>query len=212
MITDNKAYMIGKIVKKPVFSHKVYSEGFYLFYIEIPRKSDNVDTLPVVVSERLISINRLDVDKTVVINGQIRSYNQHIDDKHSHLILSVFAREIDILDDVVINSNENNVVEIEGHICKMPSHRWTPNKREITDVMIAVNRTYDKSDYIPTIVWGRGARFAGRLEVGDSVFVKGRFQSRNYNKHYEDGTVEQKVAYELSAYEIDYLEEKNEDN
>lgn len=210
MITNNKVYMIGKIAKKPVFSHEVYSEGFYIFYIEAPRKSGNVDTLPVVVSERLVDINRLDVDRTVVIDGQIRSYNQHIDDTHSHLILSIFAREIDILEDVESSLNTNNSIEIVGHLCKAPTYRITPQGREICDIMIAVNRAYGKSDYIPCIAWGRSARFAKRLEIGDTVIAKGRFQSRKYDKHYEDGTVEEKVAYELSIYEIDYLEEDKE--
>lgn len=212
MIDNNKVYMIGKVAEKPVFSHEVYSEGFYIFYIEIPRKSGNSDRLPVVVSERLININRLDVDRTVVINGQIRSYNQHIDNKHSHLILSVFARDIDILEDVEINSDVNNTVEIVGHICKEPVYRVTPKGREIADLMIGVGRTYGKSDYIPTVVWGRGAKFAGNLKIGDKIFAKGRFQSRKYNKCLDDGSIEERVAYELSVYEIDREESENEDN
>lgn len=208
MITNNKVYMIGKIAKKPVFSHEVYSEGFYIFYIESPRKSGNVDTLPVVVSERLVDINRLDVDRTVVINGQIRSYNQHIDDTHSHLILSIFAREIDILEDDEISLDVNNSIEIVGYLCKAPIYRTTPQGREICDVMIAVNRTYGKSDYIPCIVWGRNARFVGGLETGEHIQIQGRFQSREYAKKISDNEVETRTAYEVSVSKIEVIEEK----
>lgn len=207
MITNNKAYMIGKIAKKPVFSHEVYGEEFYIFHIEAPRKSGNVDTLPVVVSERLVDINRLDVDRTVVINGQIRSYNQHIDGTHSHLILSIFAREIDILEDVEIPLDTNNSIEIVGHLCKAPTYRTTPQGREVCDIMMAVNRAYGKSDYIPCIVWGRNARFAGRLEAGEHIQIQGRFQSREYAKKISDNEVETRTAYEVSVSKIDYADE-----
>lgn len=207
MITNNKAYMIGKIAKKPVFSHEVYGEGFYIFHIEAPRKSGNVDTLPVVVSERLVDINRLDVDRTVVINGQIRSYNQHIDGTHSHLILSIFAGEIDILEDVEIPLDTNNSIEIVGHLCKAPTYRTTPQGREVCDIMMAVNRAYGKSDYIPCIVWGRNARFAGRLEAGEHIQIQGRFQSREYAKKISDNEVETRTAYEVSVSKIDYADE-----
>lgn len=207
MITNNKVYMIGKITKKPVFSHEAYSEGFYIFYIEAQRKSGNVDTLPVVVSERLVDINRLDVDRTVVINGQIRSYNQHIDGTHSHLILSIFAREIDILEDVEIPLDTNNSIEIVGHLCKAPTYRTTPQGREVCDIMMAVNRAYGKSDYIPCIVWGRNARFAGRLEAGEHIQIQGRFQSREYAKKISDNEVETRTAYEVSVSKIDYADE-----
>lgn len=208
MITNNKVYMIGKIAKKPVFSHEVYSEGFYIFYIEAPRKSGNVDTLPVVVSERLVDINRLDVDRTVVINGQIRSYNQHIDDTHSHLILSIFAREIDILEDVEIPLDTNNSIEIAGRLCKTPTYRTTPQGREVCDIMMAVNRTYGKSDYIPCIVWGRTAKFVGHLPVGTYIEMTGRFQSRPYAKKISEDEIENRVAYEVSVGRVEIIEEK----
>lgn len=209
MITNNKVYMIGKIAKKPVFSHEVYSEGFYIFYIEAPRKSGNVDTLPVVVSERLVDINRLDVDRTVVIDGQIRSYNKHTDnEEHSHLILSVFAREIDVLEDVEINPDVNNTVEIIGHLCKPPIYRCTPKGREIADILVAVNRPYGKSDYIPCIVWGRTAKFVGHLPVGTHIEMTGRFQSRPYTKKISEDEIENRVAYEVSVGRVEIIEEK----
>ena len=209
MITNNKVYMIGKIAKKPVFSHEVYSEGFYIFYIEAPRKSGNVDTLPVVVSERLVDINRLDVDRTVVIDGQIRSYNKHTDnEEHSHLILSVFAREIDVLEDVEIDPDVNNAVEIVGHLCKPPIYRKTPLGREIADILVAVNRPYGKSDYIPCIVWGRTAKFVGHLPVGTHIEMTGRFQSRPYTKKISEDEIENRVAYEVSVGRVEIIEEK----
>lgn len=209
MIINNKVYMIGKIAKKPVFSHEVYSEGFYIFYIEAPRKSGNVDTLPVVVSERLVDINRLDVDRTVVIDGQIRSYNKHTDnEEHSHLILSVFAREIDVLEDVEIDPDVNNAVEIVGHLCKPPIYRKTPLGREIADILVAVNRPYGKSDYIPCIVWGRTAKFVGHLPVGTHIEMTGRFQSRPYTKKISEDEIENRVAYEVSVGRVEIIEEK----
>lgn len=208
MITNNKAYMIGKITKKPVFSHEVYGEGFYIFHIEAPRKSGNVDTLPVVVSERLVDINRLDVDRTVVINGQIRSYNQHIDGTHSHLILSIFAREIDILEDVEIPLDTNNSIEIVGHLCKAPTYRTTPQGREVCDIMMAVNRAYGKSDCIPCIVWGRTAKFVGHLPVGTHIEMTGRFQSRPYAKKISEDEIENRVAYEVSVGRAEIIEEE----
>ena len=208
MITNNKAYMIGKIAKKPVFSHEVYGEGFYIFYIEAPRKSGNVDTLPVVVSERLVDINRLDVDRTVVINGQIRSYNQHIDGTHSHLILSIFAREIDILEDVEIPLDTNNSIEIVGHLRKAPTYRTTPQGREVCDIMMAVNRAYGKSDYIPCITWGRTAKFVGHLPVGTHIEMTGRFQSRPYTKKISEDEIENRVAYEVSVGRVEIIEEE----
>lgn len=207
MINNNRTYILGKVVKKPTFSHEICGEGFYLFYIEVLRKSGSTDTLPVIVSERLISINRLDVDRTVVINGQIRSYNQHIDGTHSHLILSIFAREIDILEDVEIPLDTNNSIEIVGHLCKAPTYRTTPQGREVCDIMMAVNRAYGKSDYIPCIVWGRNARFAGRLEAGEHIQIQGRFQSREYAKKISDNEVETRTAYEVSVSKIDYADE-----
>lgn len=212
MINNNRAYILGKVAKKPVFSHEICGEGFYLFYIEVLRKSGSTDTLPVIVSERLISINRLDVDRTVVIDGQIRSYNKHTDnEEHSHLILSVFAREIDVLEDVEINPDVNNAVEIVGHLCKPPIYRCTPKGREIADILVAVNRPYGKSDYIPCIVWGRNAKFAGRLETGEHIQIQGRFQSREYAKKISDNEVETRTAYEVSVSKIDYAEEGEAD-
>ena len=212
MINNNRTYILGKVSKKPVFSHEICGEGFYLFYIEVLRKSGSTDTLPVIVSERLISINRLDVDRTVVIDGQIRSYNKHTDnEEHSHLILSVFARGIDVLEDVEIDPDVNNAVEIVGHLCKPPIYRKTPLGREIADILVTVNRPYGKSDYIPCIVWGRNARFAGRLEAGEHIQIQGRFQSREYAKKISDNEVETRTAYEVSVSKIDYAEEGEAD-
>lgn len=209
MINNNRTYILGKVAKKLVFSHEICGEGFYLFYIEVLRKSGSTDTLPVIVSERLISINRLDVDRTVVINGQIRSYNKHTDnEEHSHLILSVFAREIDVLEDAEIDPDVNNAVEIVGHLCKPPIYRKTPLGREIADILVAVNRPYGKSDYIPCIVWGRTAKFVGHLLVGTHIEMTGRFQSRPYTKKISEDEIENRVAYEVSVSRVEIIEEK----
>lgn len=209
MINNNRTYILGKVAKKPAFSHEICGEGFYLFYIEVLRKSGSTDTLPVIVSERLISINRLDVDRTVVIDGQIRSYNKHTDnEEHSHLILSVFAKEIDVLEDVEINPDVDNAVEIVGRLCKPPIYRKTPLGREITDVLIAVNRAYGKSDYIPCITWGRTAKFVGHLPVGTHIEMTGRFQSRPYAKKISEDEVENRVAYEVSVGRVEIIEKK----
>ena len=197
----------GRIAGEFSFSHEVYGEGFYNFAIEAPRLSEISDSLPVTISERLIDSMDLKAGTLVDINGQVRSYNNYMQEANKNrLIITVFAREIAVLsEDNLINKNPNSVY-LNGFICKKPVFRQTPFGREIADILLAVNRSYNKSDYVPCICWGRNAKFASSLEVSDNVKISGRLQSRIYQKKYEDGTVEDKTAYEISVSKIEFVE------
>ena len=206
--SDNNSILIGGVVvSEPEFSHEVFKEKFYSFNLETKRLSDYNDVLPVIISERLIDIKSIKNGLLVKIKGQFRSYNKLVDNK-SKLVLSIFAKEIEVVEDEsVITLNEANFI---GYICKNPIYRKTPLGREIADVLVAVNRSYKKSDYIPCILWGRNAKFCETLSVGSRVKLTGRIQSRKYEKKLEDGTVLSKVAYEvsISKFAIDKDEEK----
>lgn len=208
--SDNNNILIGGVIaSEPEFSHEIFEEKFYSFNIETKRLSDYNDVLPVIISERLIDIKSLKNGLLVKIKGQFRSYNKLVDNK-SKLVLSIFAKEMEIVEDEnVITLNEANFI---GYICKNPIYRKTPLGREIADVLIAVNRSYKKSDYIPCILWGRNAKFCETLSVGARVKLTGRIQSRKYEKKLEDGTVLSKVAYEvsISKFAIDKDEEEKE--
>ena len=206
--SDNNSILIGGVVvSEPEFSHEVFEEKFYSFNLETKRLSDYNDVLPVIISERLIDIKSIKNGLLVKIKGQFRSYNKLVDNK-SKLVLSIFAKEIEVVEDEsVITLNEANFI---GYICKNPIYRKTPLGREIADVLVAVTRSYKKSDYIPCILWGRNAKFCETLSVGSRVKLTGRIQSRKYEKKLEDGTVLSKVAYEvsISKFAIDKDEEK----
>lgn len=206
--SDNNSILIGGVVvSEPEFSHEVFEEKFYSFNLETKRLSDYNDVLPVIISERLIDIKSIKNGLLIKIKGQFRSYNKLVDNK-SKLVLSIFAKEIEVVEDEsVITLNEANFI---GYICKNPIYRKTPLGREIADVLVAVNRSYKKSDYIPCILWGRNAKFCETLSVGSRVKLTGRIQSRKYEKKLEDGTVLSKVAYEvsISKFAIDKDEEK----
>ena len=198
---NNKAFISGEIVTEAEFSHEVYGEGFYEMNVLVKRLSGQGDILPVTISERLIADKDLKVGVTINALGQFRSYNKLVDGK-SKLMLTMFVREL--LDYTPIK-NPNTIV-LTGYICKPPVYRTTPFNREIADILIAVNRSYNKSDYIPCIAWGRNARFAKNLAVGEKIAVAGRIQSREYQKRYSDDDVRTMTAYEvsiskLSAYE-----------
>ncbi|MCL2874543.1 MAG: single-stranded DNA-binding protein [Defluviitaleaceae bacterium] len=199
--TNNNAIISGKVVSSLTLSHEVYGEGFYKFYIEVERLSETADILPVIVSERLINVGDLEEGINISINGQVRSYNSFvIEDKRNRLILSIFARDISFND---IDPKYPNEIMLNGYICKPPILRTTPFGREICDMLLAVNRSYNKSDYIPLISWGRNARFSSRLSVGENIKIWGRMQSRNYQKRYDSGETEEKVAYEVSVSKIE---------
>lgn len=202
---NNKVYIKGEIVTEAKFSHEVYGEGFYEMFVLVKRLSGQSDVIPVTISERLIESENLKVGSTLSATGQFRSYNKQIDGK-SKLMLTVFVREI--LNDVEAK-NPNNIV-LSGYICKPPVYRTTPFNREIADVLIAVNRAYNKSDYIPCIAWGRNARFVKNLNVGDHIAISGRIQSREYQKKFSETDIRTLTAYEVSVSKLaayDNLEE-----
>ena len=200
---NNIVEIAGKVTKEPIFSHELFGEGFYEFTIKIKRLSDIYDIVPVTISERLIDRKLLTIGSRVHFLGQYRSYNKLVDNK-SKLLLTVFVREF--LDEI---SEDCNNVDIVGYVCKDPIYRTTPFSREICDVLLAVNRSYNKSDYIPCIAWGRNARFVKGFSVGDKVRVSGRIQSRVYQKRLEDGTIETKTAYEVSLSRVYHEDENN---
>lgn len=208
-INNNNITLAGVVEREPEYSHEVLGEGVYVFMLKCSRTSGNKDTLPVMISDRLVDIREIKVGQVVTVSGQIRSFNRHIDDVKSKLILSVFARELEILaqDATELPFEENiNTVILDGFVCKPPIYRCTPKGREIADILVAVNRPYGKSDYIPCIAWGRNARFTGGLEVGEHIQIQGRFQSREYTKKISDIEVETRIAYEVSVSRIDYAE------
>lgn len=209
-INNNNITLIGVVEKETEYSHEVFGEGYYIFMIKCLRTSGNEDVLPVMISDRLTDIKEIKVGQVVTVLGQIRSFNKHTDNMKSKLILTVFAREFEVLTQVSEEFNTNintNIVILDAYICKLPIYRCTPKGREIADILVAVNRPYGKSDYIPCIAWGRNARFAGGLEVGEHIQIQGRFQSREYTKKISDSEVETRIAYEVSVSRIDYAEE-----
>ena len=214
---NNHLILVGKITSERKFSHEIYGESFYIFNLEVPRLSDMTDIIPITISERLIDDDKMQIGSKIIVKGQVRSYNSY-ENERNRLILTVFAKDIVFEEDFEkeeIYSEENkkipvsNEVVLAGYICKKPIYRQTPFGREIADILLAVNRAYNKSDYIPSIAWGRTARFCQNLPTGTEVRIIGRVQSRKYEKKYEDGTVEEKVAYEVS---ISSLEVTNRDN
>lgn len=196
-MNNNRVYIAGKVVSEPKFSYEVFGEKFYEFSLEVKRLSDICDIIPVTISDRLIEDKIIEIGCYLAGVGQFRSYNKIIDGK-SRLMLTVFIRELKEYDES-INPNQ---IEITGFVCKEPIYRTTPFKREIADVLIAVNRSFNKSDYLPCIAWGRNAKFVGSLSVGDKLEMIGRIQSRPYQKRLDDNTVENKVAYEISLNKI----------
>ncbi len=203
---NNIVTLIGKIVSDYTFSHEMYGECFYTFKIETSRLSETTDILPITISERLIDKNLFKIGALIEINGQIRSYNNIVDGKN-HLVLTVFVKDINF--NLDLNKNPNQV-SLNGYVCKPPVYRKTPFGREIADVLLAVNRSYNKSDYIPCIIWGRNAKFANNLEVGNNIKISGRMQSRNYQKKLDNGDILEKTAYEISVSKLEVLENNKE--
>ena len=194
---NNKVYVMGEIVSDATFSHEVYGEGFYEFFVRVMRLSGQADTLPITISERLIQDGMLAKGKIICALGQFRSYNK-LENGRSRLMLTVFVRE---LLDVLPDQNPNSIL-LSGYICKPPVYRTTPFNREIADVLVAVNRAYNKSDYIPCIAWGRNARFVKNLNVGDRIAISGRIQSREYQKRLSDTETRTMTAYEVSVSKL----------
>lgn len=215
-LENNYLTLVGKVTGEKKFSHEIYGESFYIFNLVIPRLSGNSDIIPITISERLIKEDTLQEGKQLLIKGQFRSYNSYENEKN-RLILTVFAKDIVELEEkedqeeneMVKKDTITNEVVLVGYICKKPIYRQTPFGREISDILLAVNRAYNKSDYIPCIAWGRNARFCQNLEVGSQVKVVGRVQSRTYEKKHEDGTVETRIAYEVSIGSLEVVEEND---
>lgn len=210
IMDTNMVKLVGKISDEKRFSHEMYGEGFYIIEIEVPRLSNSVDILPVTVSERLLVNIDLSIGEYVMVEGQLRSYNRYIESSN-RLILTIFAKDIYAPDEEELKENlkRPNEIYLDGYICKKPIYRTTPFGREITDVLLAVNRPYNKSDYIPSIAWGRNARFCEKMLVGDHIKLWGRIQSREYQKKHHSGEVEARVAFEVSVSKLEYVENDN---
>ena len=211
--SNNTAYISGVIAEEFCYSHDVYGEKFYTSIVDVERKSGVIDKVPIMVSERLADVGSLlinDGDVTdkwvgerVYIYGHFRSYNKHVGGGQNHLILHLFAREFFCIDNT---EYDDNSIELDGFICKEPIYRKTPYGREICDILLAVNRPYGKSDYIPCIAWGRNARFVSGLEVGTRLKVQGRIQGREYVKKLSEVESEKRTAYEVSIGKVEVVE------
>lgn len=210
-LENNHLVLVGKVTSEKKFSHEIYGESFYIFDLEVARLSGKADIIPITISERLILEKELEIGDRVEIEGQFRSYNSYENEKN-RLILTVFAKDIKYLTEEEENLAEkvSNEVTLVGYICKKPIYRQTPFGREISDILLAVNRAYNKSDYIPAIAWGRNARFCQNIEVGTKVKIAGRVQSRNYEKKFEDGTTQTRTAYEVSISSLEIVNEEEE--
>lgn len=204
IIENNQVSIMGKVASGFTFSHQVYGEGFYLVDVLVKRLSDSEDRIPLMVSERLVDVTQDYEGEYIMVQGQFRSYNRH-EEKKNRLVLSVFVRELSFVeeeDDTV----KTNQIFLDGYICKPPVYRKTPLGREIADLLVAVNRPYGKSDYIPCICWGRNARYASAFEVGGHVLIWGRIQSREYIKKLSENQTEKRTAYEVSVSKLEYAD------
>ena len=201
MIENNKVSVIGEIVSGFSFSHEVFGEGFYMVDVAVSRLSQQADVIPLIIAERLVDVSRDYTGQTVEAIGQFRSYNRHEGVKN-RLMLSVFVREIHFIEEFT-DYTKTNQIFLDGYICKLPIYRKTPLGREIADLLLAVNRPYGKSDYIPCISWGRNARYAAGFSVGTRVRIWGRVQSREYTKKLSDTECEKRVAYEVSISKLE---------
>ena len=201
IIENNQVTIIGEVASEFVFSHEVFGEGFYMVDVLVKRLSSSDDRIPLMISERLIDVNQDYQGEFIMASGQFRSYNQH-DEQKNRLVLSVFVREVSFVEEEVDGAKTNTIL-LDGYICKKPIYRKTPLGREIADLLLAVNRPYGKSDYIPCICWGRNARFASGFEVGEHVQVLGRIQSREYVKKVSEVETERRIAYEVSVSKLE---------
>ena len=204
ILENNQVSIVGEIISDFQYSHEVYGEGFYMVEVAVSRLSNFSDYIPLMISERLIDTSQSYIGQKVYVTGQFRSYNRH-EELKNRLVLSVFVREIEFIEEETEEMKSNQIL-LDGYICKDPIYRKTPLGREIADLLVAVNRSYGKSDYIPCICWGRNARFAARFEVGVHVQIWGRIQSREYVKRLNEEEVEKRTAYEVSVSKIEYME------
>ena len=209
VIENNQVTVMGEIVSGFTYSHEIFGEGFYMVDIKVQRLSDSYDIIPMMVSERLLDVSADYRGYLVEVNGQFRSYNRH-EERKNRLVLSVFAREVNFITDIE-DSIKTNQIFLDGYICKDPIYRKTPLGREIADVLLAVNRPYGKSDYIPCICWGRNARFASSFSVGERCCIWGRIQSREYMKKIDEENAERRIAYEVSVSKMELVKEETVD-
>lgn len=200
--TGNSIHLRGHVCQPLQFGHELFGEQFFVTTLRVPRLSGAEDFLPVTLSERLLIDEPIAAGSVLCLDGQLRSYNKVVEGS-GRLLITAFAQRLLPEED---DKNPNRV-QLTGALCKAPSYRTTPFGREIADLMLAVNRSYGKSDYIPCITWGRTARYAANLKIGDKVQLVGRFQSRNYQKQLPDGTVLNKVAYEVSVSRLSAMKE-----
>ena len=208
-LENNQVTIIGEVVSNFTYNHEIYGEGFYMMELKVERLSSSHDIIPVMISERLIDVTGDYRGQFLEVQGQFRSYNRH-DERKNKLVLSVFAREVKFVEldeENMPESNKTNSIYLDGYICKEPIYRKTPLGREIADLLLAVNRPYGKSDYIPCISWGRNARYAGNFKVGERVQVWGRIQSREYMKRIDEVNVEKRIAYEVSVSKLETVTE-----
>lgn len=202
-IDTNYVEVCGEVVSDFTFGHEVFGESFYILDILVKRLSDSYDVIPLMISERLIDVNKDYHGVCVYVKGQFRSYNRHEEGKN-RLILYVFVKELEFVNGESEKLNTNQIF-LDGHICKAPVYRKTPLGREIADILLAVNRPYGKSDYIPCICWGRNARWASCIEVGNRIAICGRIQSREYQKKISETEIENRTAYEVSVFKMEDL-------
>ncbi len=204
MIENNQVTIMGQVASGFAFSHEVFGEGFYMVEVLVQRLSSSYDRIPLMISERLIDVTQDYTGEYISVSGQFRSYNRHEEQKN-RLILSVFVREVSFVDEEPDGSRTNSIL-LDGYICKEPVYRKTPLGREIADLLLAVNRPYGKSDYIPCICWGRNAQFAAGFEVGEHIQILGRIQSRDYVKKISETETQKRTAYEVSVSKLECLD------
>ena len=205
VIENNQVTVMGEIVGDFAFSHEIFGEGFYMVDVKVQRLSESYDIIPLMVSERLLDVNADYKGLLISVSGQFRSYNRH-EERKNRLVLSVFAREIEFVEEIEESARTNQIF-LDGYICKEPIYRKTPLGREIADLLLAVNRPYGKSDYIPCICWGRNARYASNFRVGERCAIWGRIQSREYMKKLDEENVERRVAFEVSVSKLELFAE-----
>lgn len=203
VIENNQVTVMGEVVSGFTYSHEIFGEGFYMVDVKVQRLSESFDVIPVMVSERLMDVSEDYTGRLLCVNGQFRSYNRH-EERKNRLVLSVFAREVEFVSEVG-ESSKTNQIYLDGYICKEPIYRKTPLGREIADLLLAVNRPYGKSDYIPCICWGRNARYANHFKVGERCAIWGRIQSREYMKKLDEENVEKRVAFEVSVSKLELM-------
>ena len=209
VIENNKVCIVGEVISEFRYSHEVFGEGFYIVDVSVSRLSNMADVIPLMISERLIDVAKDYRGQKIEALGQFRSYNRH-EGTRNRLVLSIFVRELQFVDAIPEEQVKSNQIYLDGYICKAPVYRKTPLGREIADILVAVNRPYGKSDYIPCIAWGRNARYASTLEVGAHLSIWGRVQSREYMKKISETESEKRVAYEVSVSKIELMDKEDE--